>query len=222
MIIVRFEDSHGGQCRVILNDLVGGRTLQTEFFQSLGGRNSDLQRWSWLDGAKSRLVSTDVMFTAPRSPWTMDFPPDGGTGMEAQALWSWYPREEDSDELRFPVGAEVREVVDVSDDWSYGVYMGAGGLFPSPYVKKDRTGSMNGGVKPLDYVYNHPSKRESSWVDAIYDREPTSTSRANSFAVALFTFDSERASDLGFKKGDVITVTKKTDSTNDWWYVLVP
>lgn len=39
-------------------------------------------------------------------------------------------------------------------------------------------------------------------------------------AIALFTFDGEQAGDLGFKKGDVITVTKKTDSTNDWWYVF--
>lgn len=36
-------------------------------------------------------------------------------------------------------------------------------------------------------------------------------------AVALFTFDADQPGDLGFKKGDVIRVTKKTDSTNDWW-----
>jgi hypothetical protein len=36
-------------------------------------------------------------------------------------------------------------------------------------------------------------------------------------AVALFTFDADQPGDLGFKKGDVITVTKKTDSSNDWW-----
>jgi len=35
--------------------------------------------------------------------------------------------------------------------------------------------------------------------------------------VALFTFDADQPGDLGFKKGDIITVTKKTDSTNDWW-----
>lgn len=40
-------------------------------------------------------------------------------------------------------------------------------------------------------------------------------------AVALYTFEAEQAGDLGFKKGDVITVLKKTDSDNDWWYVLV-
>lgn len=38
-------------------------------------------------------------------------------------------------------------------------------------------------------------------------------------AVALFTFEAEQPGDLGFKKGDIITVLKKTDSDNDWWYV---
>jgi hypothetical protein len=36
-------------------------------------------------------------------------------------------------------------------------------------------------------------------------------------AVAKFTFDAENPGDLGFKKGEVITITKKTDSVNDWW-----
>lgn len=41
-------------------------------------------------------------------------------------------------------------------------------------------------------------------------------------AVALYNFDADQAGDLGFKKGDVITVLKKTDSDNDWWYVCSP
>ncbi|KAH7367508.1 SH3 domain-containing protein [Plectosphaerella cucumerina] len=36
-------------------------------------------------------------------------------------------------------------------------------------------------------------------------------------AVALFTFDADQPGDLGFKKGEVITVLKKTESANDWW-----
>lgn len=36
-------------------------------------------------------------------------------------------------------------------------------------------------------------------------------------AVALFTFDADQPGDLGFKKGEIVQVTKKTDSTNDWW-----
>jgi hypothetical protein len=38
-------------------------------------------------------------------------------------------------------------------------------------------------------------------------------------AIALFTFEADQPGDLGFKKGDIITVLKKTDSDNDWWYV---
>ena len=36
-------------------------------------------------------------------------------------------------------------------------------------------------------------------------------------AIALFTFDAEQDGDLGFKKGDIITITKKTDNKTDWW-----
>jgi hypothetical protein len=38
-------------------------------------------------------------------------------------------------------------------------------------------------------------------------------------AIALFNFDADQPGDLGFKKGEIITVLKKTDSDNDWWYV---
>ncbi|KAF3761790.1 hypothetical protein M406DRAFT_358100 [Cryphonectria parasitica EP155] len=40
-------------------------------------------------------------------------------------------------------------------------------------------------------------------------------------AVALFTFEAEQPGDLGFKKGDIITVLKKTDSDNDWWTGMI-
>lgn len=51
------------------------------------------------------------------------------------------------------------------------------------------------------------------------DFKPTpraSTLGANQ-AVALYTFEATQSGDLGFKKGDIITVTKRTDSKNDWW-----
>jgi len=35
--------------------------------------------------------------------------------------------------------------------------------------------------------------------------------------MAQFTFDAENPGDLGFKKGEVITITKRTESVNDWW-----
>lgn len=36
-------------------------------------------------------------------------------------------------------------------------------------------------------------------------------------AVATFAFEADQPGDLGFKKGDIIDIVKKTDSTNDWW-----
>ncbi|SPO04988.1 probable YSC84 Protein involved in the organization of actin cytoskeleton [Cephalotrichum gorgonifer] len=40
-------------------------------------------------------------------------------------------------------------------------------------------------------------------------------------AVALFTFDADQPGDLGFKKGEIITVLKKTDSDSDWWTGMI-
>ncbi|KAH8601349.1 hypothetical protein B0O99DRAFT_502231 [Bisporella sp. PMI_857] len=40
-------------------------------------------------------------------------------------------------------------------------------------------------------------------------------------AIALFTFDADQPGDLGFKKGEIIRVTKKTNSTNDWWTGMI-
>ncbi|KAH6843112.1 hypothetical protein B0I37DRAFT_212137 [Chaetomium sp. MPI-CAGE-AT-0009] len=40
-------------------------------------------------------------------------------------------------------------------------------------------------------------------------------------AVALFTFEADQPGDLAFKKGDIITVLKKTDSDNDWWTGMI-
>ncbi|KAK7207958.1 hypothetical protein BZA70DRAFT_30950 [Myxozyma melibiosi] len=36
-------------------------------------------------------------------------------------------------------------------------------------------------------------------------------------AVALYTFEGEQGGDLNFRKGDMITITKKSDSKDDWW-----
>lgn len=36
-------------------------------------------------------------------------------------------------------------------------------------------------------------------------------------AIALYTFKGEQPGDLPFKKGDVIDILKKSDTTDDWW-----
>ncbi|TAQ87075.1 hypothetical protein B7494_g4592 [Chlorociboria aeruginascens] len=134
-------------------------------------------------------------------------------------------------------------------------------------VRRDRTGSVNGGNNGRnnsDYVYSDKPQRASTWADDIYDRQPNSASsprgrgasrgfddnyvysdsptspsggkvgpgrpaapkpmfqsKAGTLrkdeAVALFTFDADQPGDLGFKKGDIITVTQKTEKAEDWW-----
>lgn len=36
-------------------------------------------------------------------------------------------------------------------------------------------------------------------------------------AVAKFTFEADQPGDLGFKKGEIITIVKRTESETDWW-----
>jgi hypothetical protein len=36
-------------------------------------------------------------------------------------------------------------------------------------------------------------------------------------AVALYTFDADQEGDLGFKKGEIITILKRTEKAEDWW-----
>jgi len=36
-------------------------------------------------------------------------------------------------------------------------------------------------------------------------------------AVAIYDFKAVESGDLSFSKGDVIIITRKSDSSNDWW-----
>ncbi|KAG4034400.1 hypothetical protein MFRU_003g03650 [Monilinia fructicola] len=153
MVIVGFEDDRGGQRRVIVQDLVGGHSLEIEpiLYPSADHTIPELQKWSWGQSNDTfvRLVTTDPSKTAPTSVPGLtierSFPPDGGIGMSSLAIWSWWPAEGASDELMFPKGAEVRECKDVNGDWFWGCYMGSKGLFPAPYVRvlDEGTGAGN-------------------------------------------------------------------------------
>ena len=47
--------------------------------------------------------------------------------------------------------------------------------------------------------------------------KPTAASLGKDQARALYTFDADQAGDLGFKKGEIITITKRTENAADWW-----
>lgn len=136
MAVVAFVEGKDGVLRrQAVRDWVGGQTLGFEEYAP------GLQVCYWMEqgGRKERLVTRDVAASAEadvgvRTRWTDQFPPDGGSGGRAVARWAWYPAEGAEDELMFPKGAEVREIEDVNGEWFHGVYMGAKGLFPAPYV----------------------------------------------------------------------------------------
>jgi hypothetical protein len=146
MVVVGFEDDQGSQRRVIVQDLVGGHGLIEESFVSPDQTGGDLMQWSWGNGvhisgdrSHKKLVTKDVMKSVPASvsgaASEPGFPPSGGVGMKAVAIWGWYPADDADDEILFPKGAEVRECKDVNTDWYYGSYMGKSGLFQANYVR---------------------------------------------------------------------------------------
>ncbi|KAL8701469.1 MAG: hypothetical protein Q9201_004890 [Fulgogasparrea decipioides] len=47
--------------------------------------------------------------------------------------------------------------------------------------------------------------------------KPTAAQLRQDQAVALYTFDADQPGDLGFKKGEIITITKRTENPTDWW-----
>lgn len=74
-----------------------------------------------------------------------------------------------------------------------------------------------------DYVY---SDRQASAPGRPSAPKPAFTSKPSfgnkaaagpGQAVAKFTFEADQPGDLGFKKGDVITIVKRTDNEADWW-----
>ncbi|AOA63185.1 Putative actin patch assembly and actin polymerization protein [Komagataella phaffii CBS 7435] len=77
----------------------------------------------------------------------------------------------------------------------------------------DDDSDLSGRVKK----HSLSEKKSSSGASRNRSRNETaSSSRANK-AIALYSFQGEQAGDLPFKKGDVITIIQKSNSTDDWW-----
>jgi len=105
-------------------------------------------------------------------------------------------------------------------------------IYDRPTGSAARAGSGRGRGRGFDdnYVYSDTPTSPTSPSGKVGPGRPAAPkpmfqsktgSLRNNEAIALFTFDGEQPGDLGFKKGDVITVTKKTDSTNDWWTGII-
>ena len=69
-----------------------------------------------------------------------------------------------------------------------------------------------------DYNYSDsPKPSRPTAPKPQFTPKPTTSSVGKNQAIALFTFDADQPGDLSFKKGDIITITKRTENASDWW-----
>ncbi|KAI9663586.1 MAG: hypothetical protein M1829_006045 [Trizodia sp. TS-e1964] len=96
---------------------------------------------------------------------------------------------------------------------------------PSETFDRLTTGTKGSGVSiprrstggfDDDYVFSDKKPQRPTAPKPEFGKKKATPLAANQ-AIALFNFDAAQDGDLGFKKGDVITIVKRTESTNDWW-----
>ena len=81
---------------------------------------------------------------------------------------------------------------------------------PGPNRSRTNTGD--------DYAYSDsPKPGRPTAPKPKFTPKPSPGSLGKDQAIALFTFEADQPGDLAFRKGDVITITKKTDNATDWW-----
>ncbi|KAI0509692.1 hypothetical protein F5B22DRAFT_615636 [Xylaria bambusicola] len=89
----------------------------------------------------------------------------------------------------------------------------------------NRSNTMGSRGADDNYVYRDRPAAESSAPTRPAAPKPNFASKQallkKNEAVALFTFEADQPGDLGFKKGEIITVLKKTESDNDWWTGMI-
>ncbi|KAF4978181.1 hypothetical protein FZEAL_5396 [Fusarium zealandicum] len=109
-----------------------------------------------------------------------------------------------------------------SNTWQDDVYDRQGGFGAPSRSNTFATGGSNTGGG--DYVYrDNPGAGAEKKAGPGRPAAPKPNFAAKQAllrkneAVAVYNFDADQPGDLGFKKGEVVTVLKKTESDNDWW-----
>lgn len=128
---------------------------------------------------------------------------------------------------------EYRDRPRRANTWADDVYdRPAGGLGRSATTRQTRNdygrndsfdtfGRNRSNTAPFaddDYVYSDRKPSRPTAPKPVFgQRTGQGAALRQDQAVALFTFDADQDGDLGFKKGDVITILKRTDKKEDWW-----
>lgn len=80
---------------------------------------------------------------------------------------------------------------------------------------RSSTISAGGGGGGGEYSYSDQKPTRPTAPKPVFKQKTGSLGKDQ--ARALFTFDADQDGDLGFKKGDIITITKRTENKEDWW-----
>lgn len=78
-------------------------------------------------------------------------------------------------------------------------------------------GRSRGSAFGDDFSYSDSKPSRPTAPKPKFTPKPNPSTLGKDQAVALFTFDADQAGDLGFKKGEIITITKRTEKASDWW-----
>ncbi len=68
-----------------------------------------------------------------------------------------------------------------------------------------------------DYSYSDTRPGRPTAPKPVFKPKPVLMAAPKDQAVALYTFEADQPGDLAFKKGQVITITKRTENASDWW-----
>lgn len=88
----------------------------------------------------------------------------------------------------------------------------------SGYIGRSNTTRAGGGNDVDDFFSNRSRPTRPTAPKPVFTQKTgAAASLRDDQAVALYTFDADQEGDLGFKKGEIITILKRTNKAEDWW-----
>jgi lipid-binding SYLF domain-containing protein len=122
---------------------------------------------------------------------------------------------------------EYRDRPRRANTWADDVYDQPGGGMDRSYTGRsnradtyDAVNRSRSNTAPFDdeYVYSDRKPSRPTAPKPVFgQRTGQAAALRQDQAVARYTFDADQDGDLGFKKGEIITILKRTDKSEDWW-----
>ncbi|KAJ5856320.1 uncharacterized protein N7529_010264 [Penicillium soppii] len=106
-----------------------------------------------------------------------------------------------------------------ANTWADDVYDRPVGRSATTRAPTGDSGRHRSNTAPFeeDYVYSDRRPTRPTAPKPVFGQKTGAAQMRSDQAVALYTFDADQDGDLGFKKGEIITIVKRTESAEDWW-----